>query len=198
MIHGHKLFLNFLNQETKLEGKTLVEIGSVREFDIHQNSTYEFAKFCQKHEMKFYTVDMDPECTNNAKEIFKKLSYQDGVAINQKGEDFLRDFDGKIHYLYLDAFDFYHSNHSEKRKQKYHQYLGCKIEDNLCHQMHLDACQNAIDKLTNDAIICFDDILDPKTFKGKGKLAIPFLLSNGWQITKYQPNAMILTRNNPQ
>ena len=56
MNHGHSLFIEYLNQRSDLEGKTIIEIGSVREDLEGQNSTKCFLDFCKDKKMKLSTI----------------------------------------------------------------------------------------------------------------------------------------------
>lgn len=192
MIHGHELLIKYLKEDTKLNNKILIEIGSVREILPKQNSTREFAKFCKENKMIFYSVDMDPENTENVIKICKELDYIDYYAITMKGEDFLLNFDKEIDYIYLDAFDYYHEKHSKKRKEKYLNILNCEINNDNCHKMHLECCKNGLDKFKKETKICFDDIFNCETYDGKGYLAIPYLLEKGYEIKEFVNYGIIL------
>ena len=193
-MHGHTLLLNHLNtlDVSLLKGKTLIEIGSVREDMEGQNSTKEFATFCHQNKMQFISVDMDPECTQHANDIFKELKNNTFLAITQKGEEYLKTYPNKIDFIYFDAFDYYHDYHSDKRKERYKTILNKKITNENCWKMHLECCQNILGKINKNTVICFDDILDKTTFDGKGKQAIPFLLKNGFKVLEYQKHCLLL------
>ena len=144
--------------------------------------------------MKLISVDMDSECTKNVINICQKNKFENFEAITMKGEDYLKKYKQKIDYIYLDAFDFYHNNHPNKRKNYYKKNLNCEIRDNLCHKMHLECCQNMMNNLTEKSIICFNYILDKNSKKGKGVTAIPYLLKNNFEIIEYIPTVMILKK----
>ena len=154
----------------------MIEIGTTREILEGHDSTPVLHKFCIDNNINFTTVDMDPDNTSNIKNRIPDIN-----AVTSKGEDFLRDFKGSIDYIYLDAFDFYHDNHSQDRINKYKTILNTTINNADCHQMHLDCCINMLNKLSPNCVITFDDVLND-SFDGKGKTAIPFLLNNGFKI----------------
>ena len=174
---SHNILISYINKDKKIKNKNIIEIGTTREVTDKQDSSSKFYLLSKKKQFNFITVDMDPENTKNI-----KSRYPDINAICSKGEDFLKKYSGTIDYLYLDAFDFYHGNHSQKRKASYKKNLGCDItpDDKLCHQMHLECVQNVIDKMPSRSIIVIDDVIDSK--RGKGVTAIPFLLSNGFSL----------------
>lgn len=179
-----------------LSGKSLIEIGSTREIVSYQNSSEFFIKFCKKHNMKFISIDMDPKCSENALNFCKKHNFDNYLIKTMKGEDFLKDYKEKIDFIYLDAFDFWHPGHSDIRKESYKNNLGVELsqDDKLCHQMHYECAYHMINNkcVTKDTIICHDDIVTSDAKKGKGVLSIPYLLENGFKISKYQSKGMIL------
>ena len=195
---SHKLLTNAIQNRnfSQLSGKVLLEIGSTREIVPDQNSSEYFIKFCKKHNMKFISIDMDPVCSKNALNACKKHDFDNYTIKTMKGEDFLKEYKEKIDFIYLDAFDFWHPRHSGVRKQSYIQNLGVELskDDKLCHKMHYDCVYYIVNNecVTKDTIICHDDILTSDAKKGKGVLSIPFLLENGFKITKYHSNGMIL------
>ena len=179
-----------------LSGKTLIEIGSTREIVSSQNSSEFFIKFCKKHNMKFISIDMDPKCSENAQNFCKKHNFDNYLIKTMKGEDFLKDYKEKIDFIYLDAFDFWHPGHSDIRKESYKNNLGVELsqDDKLCHQMHYECAYHMINNkcVTKDTIICHDDIVTSDAKKGKGVLSIPYLLENGFKISRYHSKGMIL------
>lgn len=188
MEHGHVNLLNTLKQlpDEQLKGKTLMEIGTVRENVPGQNSTEKFAIFCNEHNMMFVTVDMNQETIDRAAAVLHDINPKFS-AVCSKGEDFLEDESAKemldnVDYIYLDAFDFNHGGHSKKRREDYQKYLGCDIRDDLCHQAHFLMAKNLIENWKPE-IICWDDCwYSNGIVQGKGKSGVPFLLEQGWQL----------------
>ena len=184
LLHISEYIENKIKTETK---KTLVEIGSTRNLS-EQNSTYHLAKICNSNKMNFITVDIDEDSYNISKNILFQINptFQ---AILSKGEDFLKNYNNKIDFLYLDGFDFYHKFHSDERKDKYKKYLNLDITDENCWNMHLNCVKNYI--LKNNGAICINNVVDD-TYKYKGKLAVPYLLDNNYKIYNLQNNSIIL------
>lgn len=197
--HGHELLLRHLRKDRRRLGNAmahrwLVEVGSTREELPGQGSTASLAAFSAEVGLEFTTIDMDPENTRRARETLKK--YDPAFeAVNMKGEDFLYQVSKKVQYCYLDAFDIDHGAHSEKRKQSYQENLGVGITDEFCHQMHLE-CAKALNKnMSEGGIVVFDDCWrDEYGWQGKGKTAVPFLLSNGFAVISEARNAVALKR----
>lgn len=194
---GHKLLLEFIAKlpPNYIKNKTIIEIGSTREYNLDQNSSEAFIHLCKKNLIKLISVDMDPECSDNVRNICNKHKFTNYEIYTMKGEDFLKNYDKPIDFLYLDAFDYYHTSHSDKRKNKYKDILNCKInpDNKLCHEMHLQCCKNIIKNITKDSLICIDDILNINASKGKGVTAVPYLLKNGCKLLEFKYRAMIFS-----
>lgn len=173
---AHVMFHEQLLNDKDIQDKVLVEIGTTRENLPGQDSTNYFYQMSRQLGFDFLTIDMDEENTNNAIDRFPNIS-----ALTLKGEDFLKDYDGTIDFVYLDAFDYWHPNHSQKRIDKYKNILDCEISNKQCHQMHLECSANLLDKVPTGGMVLFDDVLNHE-FEGKGKTAIPFLLENGFKL----------------
>lgn len=193
-MHGHELLLNYI-RKTDRDTNTIIEIGATREKEhTLQNSTIHLCIYCNDKSIDFISVDMDSEniLRNNNDLDSMNLKYKSFI---KKGEDFLKEYDGVIDVIYLDAFDFYHNSHSEKRKSKYRDIMGTEITNENSHKMHLECSIEISKKSKQGTIVCFDDVLNGKTFDGKGKTAIPYLLDNGFEIIEYVPNAIILKKS---
>lgn len=174
--HGHELLISLI-AERNIENKTLIEIGSSRAGEPSDSSGI-FYRLSKSKKFNFITVDMDRLNCEKLKNTYSGIN-----SIHMKGEDFLQEFEGDIDFLYLDAFDFDHGNHSSKRKSRYKEEMNCNITNSLCHKMHLDCVMNSYEKISKDGIIVFDDVFDNFN-KGKGVTAIPFLLDNGFRLLK--------------
>lgn len=196
-MHGHDLLLSYLKLQSaaSLQGKLVVEIGTTRENAPGQDSTRLLAEQCQKQSLEFITVDMDPNNTLCAKNLFNQLNVSFS-AVTMKGEEYLRTYQGQIDFIFLDAYDFDHGMHSELRQERYVKYLGSEIDEKLCHQMHLDCAVALMTKLSPDGIICFDDTWQNEegAWLAKGTLAVPYLLSNGFEIIEARNKAILLRR----
>ncbi len=188
--HGHKLLEEHILKQKDLENKTIIEIGSVREHMVGQNSTGFFMELCKKHNMKLISVDMDKDCSANVHKEAEKLDFKNYEAITMKGEDYLKDIKS-FDYLYLDGFDYYHEYHSDERKVKYKDILETEITNENSWKSHLDMVKGVYNKGAEHSLLCIDDVFDEK--KGKGCTAIPFLLSSkpSWKGLEHKYNAVI-------
>lgn len=194
--HGHSLLMSGLSKADLISAgrkKLVIEIGTTRELVPGQGSTLKLAQFCQQNGLDFVTVDMDPRNTRNAARMFLHEGL-DFEAVCAKGEDFLQQFDGVIDYIFLDAYDFDHGNHSEVRQDRYIKFLGSRIDEIACHEMHLLCAKELKGKLAPDGLICFDDTWTSSegTWLAKGTLAMPYLLANGFTVIAAENNAALL------
>tara|TARA_S200002703_G_scaffold141270_1_gene132998 strand:+ start:41 stop:631 length:591 start_codon:yes stop_codon:yes gene_type:complete len=192
--HGHKLLEEHILKSKNLEGKTIIEVGSVREYLEGQNSTGFFMDLCMKHNMKLISVDMDPDCSANVHKEAEKRKFKNYEAITMKGEDYLKNIE-IFDYLYLDGFDYHHDWHSDARKEKYKNILNTEITNEGSWRSHLDMVERVHKKGREHSLICIDDVFSP--VKGKGCTAIPFLLQNGWSCLENNYNAAIFSNQSP-
>lgn len=197
--HGHELMIRTLRRERRqqgeaMKGRWLVEVGSTREELPGQGSTARLAAICQRYGLRFTTVDMDPENTQQAAATLARFG--DGFeAVNMKGEDFLASCERGVYYCYLDAFDIDHGHHSVERQRRYKKHLGVSIENELCWEMHLACARALVERMPNGGIVVFDDSWrDGRSWQGKGHLAIPYLLEHGFEIIGLTRNAVALQR----
>ena len=150
--------------------------------------------------MKFISIDMDPECSNNVKKFAEDNKFDNIQIITGKGETFLKNYKNPIDFIYIDAFDFWHENHSKERKESYKKNLNVELnsDDILCHKMHFDCAFHMINNnlIKKDTVVSFDDILNKNATKGKGVTAIPFLLKNNMTVVEYKNCGMILRLKN--
>jgi hypothetical protein len=137
---------------------------------------------------------MDPHNSRSAERLFESLNmpYR---AITMKGEDYLRQLTEPVDFVFLDAYDFDHGGHSELRQSRYVKFLGSRIDEAACHQMHLDCAESLLRWLTPHGIICVDDTwTEDGVWTAKGKLAMPFLLENGFELIDARNRAALLKR----
>lgn len=170
-------FLYALQLLSQKSSPVIVETGTARggRKNCHGDgcSTIIFADWLKNHRGEFYSVDISQRYLDNAKmglgdlKRFAHLVCSDSVI-------FLKKFDKKIDFLYLDSYDFSVNN------------------PNPSQEHHLKEIMAAYPHLAEDCIVMIDDCDLP--FGGKGKLVIEFLLDQGWKIIA-QGYQVILARN---
>jgi hypothetical protein len=202
--HGHALMMAVLAEEERqapgtLAGRRLIEIGTTRERTPEQGSTAKLAIFTSLVGMRFATVDMDPLNTKRADAIIRYLN-PTAKAFSVKGEDFLARQEQLIDYVYLDAFDFDHGKHSDFRRSRYQDILHTDIKDEACWKMHEDCARAIISKMVKGGIVGLDDTwTDPSgAYAGKGKLAMPLFLENGFEVIAKTRTTIALKRLNSE
>ncbi len=151
--------------------KILVETGRAR--NGCQNcagdgcSTVVFAGWAKDHAASLFSIDIDPVAVAESKKVVELINpsvqffVQDSIA-------FLRGFNQKIDFLYLDSYDF-------------------DFDDPLPSQLHhLNEIMAVYPHLKKETIVMIDDCDLPHG--GKGKLAIEFLQNLGWKVllSRYQ------------
>jgi hypothetical protein len=196
--HGHSLLLQAMNEKEaeigSLAGCVCVEIGSTREDLPDHESTAEVSRQCLAQGVRFLTVDMDPESAEEARKALLDVS-PDFETINAKGEDFLKSYEGRVDFLYLDAFDIDHGKHSELRKLRSRAHLGAEITNEACYRMHLDCATEAVRLMAASGVIVFDDAWrEGGGWGGKGHSAMPLLLESGFEVVKETRNTVWLER----
>ncbi len=200
--HGHDLLLAALSKKISNYKPTvaprkpvLIEIGTTREDVPGQGSTRKIALFCKQHSIDFITVDMDPHNSLLAREMFMEMGISNFQAVTMKGEDYLKQYEDPLDFVFLDAYDFDHGMHSKIRQSRYEQFLGSRIDEIRCHHMHLECAQSVLTKLTPTGLLCVDDTwLDEGKWTAKGTLAMPYLLANGFTVLEARNRAALLGR----
>ena len=173
----YRTFLAAMNLLNRKFSPIIVETGTARygrkNCADDGCSTIIFAEWLKRHQGEFYSVDIDPVCIENAREGLEELNpYVSLVCADSVS--FLKGFNKTIDFLYLDSYDFEFDN------------------PNPSQEHHLKEIMAAYPHLADDCIVMIDDCALPHG--GKGKLAIDFLLTQGWRLLA-QSYQVILTRN---
>lgn len=163
-----------------MNGSTIVEIGSMRKDCTHSLDEYHHECCNDGHSSlilasnckNFHTVDIDPSHSQIVKQNLDTYNINGNVH-TQDGISFLKNFEGTIDLLFLDAWDV------------------CVVPDYA--EKHLEAFQAAEDKLAKNAIILIDDTdisfsnekgfhNDEECLGGKGRELIPYLKKKGYTL----------------
>lgn len=165
-----------LNQ-LKTNTPVIVEIGSMRGHCPHNIDEYHYECCNDGHSSillsraasEFYTVDIHPDTSRLALYELKQQKFYNKNKIfvyNGDGIKFLQEFNKKIDFLYLDAWDVGLEGYAER---------------------HLEAFTIAEPNLNENSIILIDDTdiglsvekglyNDEEAMGGKGRLLIPYIL----------------------
>jgi hypothetical protein len=150
------------------ETPTIVEFGMTRQegnYDGDGYSTILFGWYVVEHGGKFISVDIDPNNIVISHRILKQYEIPTENIYLTCGDatNFLKLFPiENIDLIYLDAWD----------------WIGTEEEKQISENAHLEVFYDIEPKLSDNALILIDDIWNRKTYDGKGKLLIPYLLKN--------------------
>jgi hypothetical protein len=168
--------LSAIDLLAKMHGRTIVEIGCMRQPINH--SFDEFNPLCcnDGHSTAFWgwtglavhTIDINPEACKVAAETCR--SYPNVHVYCGDGVQFLREFNGTIDLLYLDAWD--------------------TLEGIPYAEKHLEAYEAAREKLSPSSIVLIDDT--DIAFGGKGRLAVSAIIRDGFDLLLTGRQTMLL------
>ena len=178
------VLLNEIKYSSLKEG-VIVEIGSARETNNEESSTFYFNQIAIKNNTEFFSVDFSEKSWLMAKSIVKEM------AILSDGNLFLKNFRNytkkNISVLYLDNFDvIYNEKHKISllnRVGNIYQENNENLNNQRAAEVHLEQVVTSMKFLSDDAIIIIDDtkFIDSNWW-GKGALVVPYLLNNNFQI----------------
>jgi hypothetical protein len=172
------------------KGGVVLEIGMER----GEGSTRFFNDFCKAHNLKFYSVDFDP----TPRSSIQNLDWV--IPVTTTGEKFLLEYfkakNKKVFFAYLDNFDYifpHIKGHQQIiNQQNRYQEFGLDMDDNNhnSHRAHLlQAVLIDVDFAAESCFFLFDDTWRAnEQWHGKGALAVPYLLSKGYQIIEKAPD----------
>jgi len=165
--------LELLNER---KAKILLETGIARKGILQTRadgaSTIVFGTWAKKNNAHLYSVDIDPVATQMAGEAIAHLGLNKYVTpVTSDSVSYLKGFDQKVDFLYLDSYDFPKGDTDGQRKSQEHHLKEFRAIENQLHDR---------------SIVLIDDCRLPNG--GKGKLVMDYLLANGWKIElkKYQ------------
>ncbi|MDA0195754.1 MAG: class I SAM-dependent methyltransferase [Bacteroidetes bacterium] len=155
---------------TERKATTLLETGTARaglkNCKSDGASTIVFGKWARENDAYLYSVDIDSIALKQAEIEIKNYNLSGHVHL--KASDsiaFLKLFDQKVDFLYLDSFDYDKKDRSIQRKSQEHHLAEFKAIESRLHQ---------------GSIVLIDDHKLPGG--GKGKLAIEYMTQKGWEI----------------
>lgn len=158
----------------------IVETGCIRNTTEESRfgdgwSTLNWEWFAKLTNSSVYVVDIDENHLEKAKEVVPESEYV--TYKTQDSVEFLKNFHRKIDFLFLDSYDY------------------CGDEENVrkCHEHQLNEVKAVWDKLNDRCLILIDDVFNEQ-WNGKGKLSIPYLLENGFEVLHFIDNQVLLIR----
>jgi len=188
-MHGDALLLKHLQGRIFQKGTSWVEIGS-------GSSTLPLAQKSKELELNFVSVDLSSEYIS----LRQKLAEIDPnfKFMMLKGEDFLRSYTDPISIAYLDGYDTAQLGWAPPLDmQSRYKSIGGWAGNESSWQMH-ETCAKLVDKLlVSGGLICIDDNWRKDgawSYRSKGRLALPYLISNGYKEVQYVHGAILLEK----
>jgi len=167
-------------EKTYSEPITIVETGCIRNTTEESKfgdgwSTLNWEYYAKNTNSKVYVVDIDENHLRRSKEVVPESEYV--IYTKDDSVNYLQHFDKKINLLFLDSYDY------------------CGDEENIrkCHEHSLNEIKAAWDKLNDKCFVLIDDIFNGY-WDGKGKLSIPYLLANGFELVYFEDSQVLLKR----
>jgi hypothetical protein len=195
--HGHARFIQFckdrlpaLLKDWHGERPWIVEVGCSREIVEGQNSTVQLLGLAEELLLPFAGIDMDEA---NIFALQRDYADFDAKWITGKGENVMAAWDRPIAACYLDAYDIWHSSHSEIRQEAYLKNYGSTINNADSQQMHFQVAKYCTKLIPDGGILGVDDTwIENGKWEGKGALAVPWLLEQGWQLLSRSNRSTVL------
>jgi hypothetical protein len=168
-------FTKALSRLSSIENPQILETGCIRQeedWDGAGFSTFIFGHFAHYNDGKLYSVDMDEENCKFAKKWIDQFG--DAVSIyTSRSEEFLESFTQPIDLFYADSAD-----------------EGTPNFEEIC----LREVQLIQKNMRENSMILIDDTREKiGSLVGKGKLAVPWLVENGWKVL-YNSYQQLLVR----
>ena len=162
-----KLSLKLLQQ---IQAKTIVETGTSREglqgAKSNGAATIVFGKWAKENGAFLHSVDISEESVTNAQKEVDRQQLQNVVKIHHSDSlEFLKKFDQSVDFLYLDSYDYSHTDVAIQQKSQEHHLLEFKAIEGQLHAA---------------SVVLIDDCDLPNG--GKGKTVIAYMRQNGWKI----------------
>lgn len=197
--HGHADFIQIcreklpvLMQDRTGERPWIMEIGCSREIIEGQNSTVQLLALAKELNLPFAGIDLDRANIEALERDYKEFN---ATWITGKGEEELQTWDKPVAACYLDAYDFWHASHSELRQKVYMESYGSEINDAECHTIHLEAARLCSQLIPPGGLLGLDDTwIENDLWAGKGALALPWLLDQGWQLLSCANRGTVLLK----
>ena len=167
-------------KETYNEPITIVETGCIRNVTEESKfgdgwSTLNWQYYAEMTNSKVYVVDINEGHLNQSKKIVPPSEFVE--YFQDDSVNYLKNFDKKIDLLFVDSYDY------------------CGDEENIrkCHEHSLNEIIAAWDKLKEHCFVLLDDVFSTN-WDGKGKLSIPYLLENGFELVYFMDSQALLKR----
>ena len=179
--YGRKLTMDIVADSlSHIHCPVILEIGMTRIKDnwLHDGySTIFFSWIVNQYNGELYSIDINPNAIETCRQILEEHElFSDNVhLINQDALNYLDTFDKKINVLYLDGWDYTVTDPRARTVEDPH-------INHISETSHLVSLQKVEHLLVPGSMIIVDDVLNNSTFYGKGKLVIPYMIENGYEL----------------
>lgn len=175
-------FLKTLELLDKTKAKIIIETGTSRE-GLHGAksngaATIVFGKWAKLNDAFLHSVDISENSVQNAQKEVTAQGLDDYVKIHLSDSiAFLKKFDEKVDFLYLDSYD-YSSDPEVQVKSQIH---------------HLEEFRVIEDRLHEKTIVLIDDCGLPNG--GKGKRVVEYMVQKDWKILMETYQILLVRKN---
>ena len=163
-------------EKYSIEPGVAVEVGTERK---HGSTTW-LAEYLIGKTDKFFSIDADPLVGSRFK------NNKNVTVVGAKAEEWLSNMaeDTKISFAYMDGYDIEVKDHWPRWEDS---YRGFGYEDGytvkMCTMSHLLQSIEISKRAVKGCVVIFDDtILYWCMSTGKGALAVPYLISQGFEV----------------
>ncbi len=175
-----RLSLKLLKQ---IRATTIVETGTSREglkgAKSNGAATIVFGKWAKENGAFLHSVDISEESVINAQKEVDRQELQAVVEIHLSDSlEFLKTFDQTVDFLYLDSYDYSHTDVEIQKKSQEHHLLEFQAIEGHLHEK---------------SIVLVDDCDLPNG--GKGKSVIAYMLQNGWKILEESYQVLLVRKD---
>ena len=152
----------------KRKKMTMVELGMTRNENLGDgHSTPLWAYIAIKTDSQLFSVDISIKSILVTKKLLQKYglyNIEHVHLVQQDARSFLKEFSERpIDFLYLDAWSYEPEERGKTEKEALLSFMRA---------------ENFFQK---DSLILIDDVLDPESYLGKGKLVIPYAINHGYK-----------------
>lgn len=162
-------FAKCLELLDKSDAKVMIETGTSRSglsgAKPDGAATIVFGKWAKANDAFLHSVDISEDSVKGAQDEVVRQNLSDYVKVHLSDSlAFLKEFDQKVDFLYLDSYDYSDDVEVQQLSQKHHLDEFIAIEA----------------RLHPDSIVLIDDCRLPNG--GKGKQVVEYMLQNNWKI----------------
>lgn len=160
----------------KKDNPVIVEVGTTRRRDnwlADGYSTPLFAWYVARYGGEFYSVDISPDAAKLSGELLDEFEIpgENTHLVTEDGIGFMNGLTKPVDMIYLDGWDY----SLYDTEQAFDERLASE-------QAHLECFLAAEPHLAPGAIVIIDDVLETRSWMGKGRRLIPYLIARRYHM----------------